>query len=165
MQRRNFLIASSLFASSRLLNANDRVFIKDFDNVRLLFESLSFHFFPENSSIGFGKDMKIVDYLFDTMSHKSFDRDVKNYVINGAKEFEKTTKGKFIKMTKVEKERVLREFEKTTYGKSWLSRILRLMLEGVFCDPIYGSNTKEMAWKSINTFGAYPRPKNRYMGL
>jgi len=68
-------------------------------------------------------------------------------------------------MTKVEKEKALRAYEKTNYGSSWLSRIMTLTMEGMFSDPIYGSNTKEAGWKSVGAYGGYPRAKIKYMGL
>ena len=165
MQRRNFLIASSLIASSSFIEANDKKVTSDFDSVKDIIEALSLHFFPLNSKIPSAKEMKFTKFLFDTMSHKSFDRDIRGYVIDGAKEFDKWSKGKFLTMNYKEKEKLLREYEKTSFGASWLSRMLRLMIEGMFCDPIYGSNIGEGGWKSINTYGAYPRPKERYIGV
>jgi len=165
MKRRNFLIASSLVASTSFIEATDNKFISKFNSVRDIIEALSLHFFPPKSSISSAKDMKITQFLFETMSHQSFDKDIKDYVIEGAIDLDKRTKGKFITMNYKDKERVLREYEKTSFGSSWLSRMLRLMIEGMFCDPIYGSNVGEGGWKSINSYGAYPRPKNRYIGI
>ena len=66
-------------------------------------------------------------------------------------------------MSEKEKERALRAYEQTNYGSSWLGRIMTLTMEGIFSDPIYGSNVKEAGWKSLGTYGGLPRPKTRYI--
>jgi len=64
-----------------------------------------------------------------------------------------------------EKEKALRAYEESSYGRNWLSRIMTLTMEGMFGDPIYGSNVKESGWKALHAFGGQPRPKSRYIEL
>jgi len=40
-----------------------------------------------------------------------------------------------------------------------------LTMEGMFADPIYGSNTNELGWKALGAFGGQPRPKKRYLDV
>jgi hypothetical protein len=98
------------------------------------------------------------------MMHKSFDKDIKVFVLEGAQELIAREKGRFPFLSKVEKEKALRAYEKTNYGSSWLSRIMTITMEGMFSDPIYGSNMKERGWKALNAYGGFPRPKTKYLG-
>ena len=50
------------------------------------------HFFPEESKLPSAKSMKVTQFLFETMMHKSFDKDIKAFVLEGAKELEKREK-------------------------------------------------------------------------
>jgi len=109
--------------------------------------------------------MNATEFLFETMMHKSFDKDIKAFVVEGAKELEKREKGRFLSMTQKEKEIALRDYEETNYGRSWLSRIMTLTMEGLFSDPIYGSNIKEAGWQALSSYGGFPRPKTRYIEL
>jgi len=109
--------------------------------------------------------MNVTKFLFETMMHKSFDKDIKAFVLEGAKELEKRKKKEFTSMTHREKEMTLRAYEETNYGSSWLSRMMTLTMEGLFSDPIYGSNIKEAGWKSLSSYGGFPRPKTRYIEI
>lgn len=68
-------------------------------------------------------------------------------------------------MTHRDKEYALRRYEKKAYGRSWLSYIMTLTLEGMLSDPIYGSNINEEAWKALNVEGGFPRPKKKYLEI
>jgi len=80
-------------------------------------------------------------------------------------ELESREEGKFIDLSEKEKERALRSYEETHYGSNWLSRIMTLTMEGMFSDPIYGSNVKEAGWKALGSYGGLPRPTTRYIKL
>ena len=119
--------------------------------------------FPKESKLPSAMTINATQFLFETVAHKSFDRDIRAFVIEGAKELEVREKGCFVSMTKKEKEVSLRAYEETSYGSSWLSRMMTLTMEGMFSDPMYGANVNEVGWKAVNAFGGVPRPTTKYM--
>ena len=166
MKRRKFLILGSIMGATPYIHAKEiSDFEKTFKKVEPTLMAVQEHLFPEGSKIPSARSMNVTQFLLETMMHKSFDKDIKAFVIEGAKELEKREKGGFSSMTEQEKENALRSYEETDYGRNWLSRIMTLTLEGLFCDPIYGSNIKEAGWKAISSYGGFPRPTTKYIGL
>jgi len=166
MKRRKFLIWGSAIGLSSYIQAEEiSDFEKSFKKLEPTLCAVQEHLFPEGSKIPSAKSMHASRFVFETMMHKSFDKDIKAFVIEGAKELEKREKGKFTSMTQKEKEKALRAFEETNYGRNWLSRIMTLTMEALFSDPIYGSNIKEAGWQSLSSYGGFPRPKTRYIEL
>lgn len=171
IKRRTFLLLGSLLGLSRYIHAKELTskelasFEKEFKRVRSTIASVQEHLFPQNSYIPSAKEMKTIDFLFDTMAHKSFDKDIRAFVIEGAAELEKREQSRFTSLSYEEKERALRAYEETNYGSSWLSRIMTLTMEGLFCDPVYGSNIKEAGWKALGSFGGKPRPSVKYLEI
>jgi len=166
MKRRKFLILGSALGFSPYIQAKEiSDFEKTFKKVELTLSAVQEHMFPEGSSMPSARSMRATQFLFETMMHKSFDRDIKAFVLDGAKELEDREKGRFLSMTVQEKEKALRAYEETHYGSSWLSRIMTLTMEGLLSDPIYGSNIKEAGWQALSSYGGFPRPKTRYIEL
>ena len=166
MKRRKFLILGTALGLSPYIQATEMSdFEKEFRDIESTLSAVQEHLFPEGSKIPSAKSMKVTQFLFETMMHKSFDKDIKAFVLEGAKELEKREKGRFTSMTEQEKEKALRAYEETNYGHNWLSRIMTLTMEGLFSDPIYGSNIKETGWQAISSYGGFPRPKTRYIEL
>jgi hypothetical protein len=166
MKRRRFLILGSVLGLSSYVQAKESsAFEKAFKKVEPTLSAVQEHMFPEGSKLPSAKSMDATRFLFETMAHKSFDKDIKAFVLEGAKELEGREKGRFVSMTAKEKEKALRAYEETNYGSSWLSRIMTLTMEGLFSDPIYGANVKEAGWKSLHAYGGTPRPQTRYMEL
>ncbi len=163
MKRRNFLILGSIMGLSPYIKAQK--IDKQMNEFRAIFEAVQEHLFPTGSLIPSAKAMKLTQFLYDTINHKSFDKDIRDFVLRGAKKLNKRTKGKFMAMSNREKEKSLRDFEDTRFGHNWLARIIMLSMEGLFCDPIYGSNIGEAGWKSIDTYGGNPRPTMQYLGV
>lgn len=165
-KRRNFLILGSLLGLSHYLSAKEvSIYEKEFKEIENIIESVQKHMFPASSKLPSAQTANVTQFVFETMMHTSFDKDIREFVLEGAKELERREKGRFVYMTEKEKENALREYEKTNYGSSWLSRIMILTMEAMFSDPIYGSNIKEAGWKSLDAYGGYPRAKIKYMGL
>ncbi len=123
------------------------------------------HLFPERSKIPSARSMNVTQFLLETITHPSYDKDIRLFVIEGAEELESREEGKFTAFSEKEKERALRAYEETHYGSNWLSRIMTLTMEGMFSDPIYGSNVKEAGWKALGSYGGLPRPTTRYIKL
>jgi hypothetical protein len=166
IKRRQFLIFSTLVGVSPYINAKAfSTYEKAFNEVEPTVLAVQEHLFPSGSKLPSAKKMNSTQFLFETMVHKSFDKDIREFVLEGAKELMGREKGQFISMTSTDKEKALREYEETNYGSSWLSRIMTLTMEGMFCDPIYGSNIKEAGWKALHSFGGQPRPNMRYLDV
>ncbi|AKF25809.1 hypothetical protein YH65_10725 [Sulfurovum lithotrophicum] len=166
MQRRNFLILGSLLGLSSILKAKTAdQFMHEFKEVEAVISAVQEHMFPEGSQLPSAKEMHVTQFLFETVSHRTYDKDIRAFVIEGARELQSREKGKFTTMTNKEKEKALRAYEESIYGSNWLSRIMTLTMEGMFGDPIYGSNVKESGWGALQAFGGQPRPKQRYIGL
>jgi len=164
IKRRKFLILGSLWSLSPYLKAEEITsFEKEFKAVEATISAVQQHMFPEKSTLPSAKVMHVTQFLFETIRHKSFDRDIKAFVLEGAEELMSREKGGFTSMTSVDKEKALRAYEETNYGSSWLERIMTLTMEGIFSDPIYGSNVKEAGWESVGSYGGFPRPKTKYL--
>jgi hypothetical protein len=123
------------------------------------------HMFPGGGKLPSAKAMGTVTFLKETITHASYDRDIRRFVIEGAQELEHRTQGKFLTMDDAQKEAALRSYEETRYGSNWLARIMTLTMEAIFSDPIYGSNIGPEGWKAVGSFGGSPRPRERYIEL
>lgn len=165
-KRRQFLIWGTIFGLSPYIHAKSmRTYEKAFRQIEPTISAVQEHMFPKGSKLPSAKEMNVTQFLFETVTHKSFDKDIRAFVLEGAEELVIREKGRFVAMTHQEKEKALRAYEKTNYGSAWLSRIMTLTMEGMFSDPIYGSNIKEAGWKAIHAYGGSPRPKTRYIEL
>jgi len=164
VKRRSFLILGSLLGLSTYINAKEVTsFDKAFQEVEATIAAVQEHMFPAGSKLPSATSMHVTQFLFETITHKSFDRDIKAYVLEGAQELVSREKGRFTFMTSIDKEKALRAYEETNYGSSWLSRIMTITMEGMFSDPIYGSNVKEGGWKALGSYGGFPRPQTKYL--
>ena len=163
IHRRQFLILGSLLGLSSYMKANEsHTFDKEFKKVKSTIEAVQEHMFPTGTKLPSVKAMHAIQFLYETITHQSYDRDIKVFVLEGAQELIRRERGGFVSMSYAEKEKALRAYEETNYGSSWLERIMTLTMEGMFSAPIYGSNIKEAGWKSVQSFGGYPRPKTKY---
>ena len=164
IKRRKFLILGTLLGFSPYIKAKEITsFEKEFKQVETTIAAVQKHMFPEGSMLPSATSMNVTEFLYETIMHKSFDKDIKVFVLEGAQELITREKGRFTSLPKVEKEKALRAYEKTNYGSSWLSRIMTITMEGIFSDPIYGSNIKESGWKALGAYGGFPRPKTKYL--
>ncbi|HQR73036.1 MAG TPA: gluconate 2-dehydrogenase subunit 3 family protein [Sulfurovum sp.] len=163
MKRRNFLILGSalgLFSYLKLKKSDD--FEVAFKNVKPTIEAVQGHMFPQNSKLPLSLQTSL--FMYETMSHPSFDKDIRVFVLEGASELEKRHDNHFTSLAAQEKEIALRAYEETNYGSAWLSQIMTLTLEAHFSDPIYGVNKNEKYWDEVGAYGGLPRPKQRYIG-
>jgi len=166
MKRRNFLILGSVLGLSPYIEAKEiSAFERSFKKVEPTISAVQEHMFPEGSKIPSAVSMNVTQFLFETITHKSYDKDIRVFVLEGAEELMQREKGQFTSMKSEVKEKALREYEETNYGSNWLSRIMTITMEGLFSDPIYGSNIKESGWKALGSYGGMPRPDSRYIEL
>ena len=164
MQRRHFLMLGSLLGLTPYIQAKENSpFAKEFEKVKATIQAVQEHMFPEGSKIPSAKEMYAVQFLFETVEHKSYDKDIRAFVLEGAQELIAREKGKFVTMSKLERAHALRAFEETNYGSNWLSRIMTLTMEGLFSAPVYGANSKEAGWKALSAYGGEPKPTVRYV--
>jgi len=104
MQRRNFLILGSLLGLSPYIEAKESsTFAKDFEKVKPVIQAVQEHMFPEGSRIPSAKEMNTIQFLFETVDHKSYDKDIRAFVLGGAEELMEREKGKFVTMQKRKK--------------------------------------------------------------
>jgi len=166
MKRRNFLILGSLFGlSSHLSGKRSLLPSRQQKETEATIQAVQEHLFPEGNTIPSAKSMQLTQFLFETIGDQSYDRDIRAFVIEGAKELQIREKGRFPSLSMSQKEKALRAYEKTEYGKSWIERIMTLSMEGLFSDPVYGSNIQESGWKALRAYGGQPRPRTRYIAL
>ena len=166
MKRRNFMVLGSLLGISPYLKAQTPTTLyREFAAVRETIATVQMHMFPEGGDLPSAKAMDTIGFTEETIFHPAYDRDIRAFVIEGAKELENLEKGKFNTYSQAQRETALRRFEASSYGSNWLSRIMTLAMEAIFSDPIYGSNTKEAGWKAVQSFGGQPRPRTRYIEL
>ena len=166
MRRRDFLATSAVIGLSVSLHAQEAdAETKAFEAAVPVIAAVQQHMFPEGGKLPSAKAMGTVTFLKETITHASYDRDIRRFVIEGAQELERRTQDKFLTMDDVQKEAALRSYEETRYGSNWLARIMTLTMEAILSDPIYGSNIGQEGWKAVGSFGGSPRPKERYIEL
>ena len=166
MRRRFFLSMCGVGATTMLLatdkRGEDSVIDRDLSNI---IRKVQRHMFPTDSILPSADDAQITLFLEETLSHQTFDRDIRRFVIKGAKKLQDREGGKFLTYDDTQTEKALRSYEESSYGSSWLDRIMILSLEGMLSDPIYGGNAKESGWMALSTKGGDPRPTTRYIDL
>jgi len=164
LKRRQFLILGSILGLAPYIEAKETdAFEKEFKKVEATIVAVQEHMFPNGSKLPSAKAMYATQFLYETITHKSYDRDIKAFVLEGAQELVSREKGRFVSMSSSETEKALRAYEETNYGRSWIERIMTLTMEGIFSAPIYGSNIKEAGWKAVKSYGGYPRPSTKYL--
>lgn len=167
MKRRDFIVTSSLLGLVSMLDAKcSKVPLsKPLHKIEKTIALVQEHLFPQGSKIPSAQVMNVTQFLIETITHETYDRDIRLFVIEGAEELERREKGRFGFYLSKEREKALRRYEETSYGRSWLTRIMTLTMEGIFGDPVYGSNLHESGWKALDTYGGLPRPKGRYIDV
>jgi len=164
LKRRAFMVGGVLLGLYPYSHTEAQtVFYNDFENVREIISLVLAHMFPKQNSLPSAEETGVITFLYKTMSHPSYDKEIREFVIDGAKELMKREKNLFKNMNKEEREIALRSYEETPYGSAWLSRMMILAMEGFFSDPVYGTNLKEMGWRRLHVQGGYPRPQGRYL--
>ena len=164
LKRREFIVSSVLLGLSTTMKAEEiNKLEKSFKPVKDVIAAVQAHMFPKGNILPSAEEVRAIDFLYGTMMHPSYDKDIRAFVIEGAQELIEREKKSFLRYNVEEKEKALRNYEETNYGSAWLSRIMTLTMEGMFSDPIYGANKKEIGWKSLQAYGGYPRAKGRYL--
>ena len=166
MKRRDFLIMGSLAGLSPYIDA--KTLPQDhrmFQTVEKTITAVQEHMFPTGCKLPSARKMHATRFLYETIMHPTYDKDIRAFVLDGAKELMERENHRFTDYSVTEKEKALRSYEKTGYGSNWLSRIMILTMEAIFSDPVYGSNIDKAGWKALKSFGGQPRPITRYIEL
>jgi len=168
VERRAFLVGAGMAGAALCLPQQGRAAEKDadlFGEAAPVIAAVQRHMFPKGGRLPDAETMHMTRFLMDTVSHPTYDRDIRAFVIEGAKELMLREKGKLLGYDHDVMEAALRRYEATDYGSNWLSRIMILSLEALLGDPVYGSNVGEAGWKAVQSFGGRPRPRTRYIQL
>jgi len=109
-------------------------------------------------------EIKVYDYLIWMLSDKNIDPEENQYTINGLNWVDETAmedyQKHFEKICKREKYRLLHKISNLEWGENWLSKMLSILIEALFADPVYGSNPDGIGWKWVNHNPGQPRPDN-----
>ena len=166
MNRRVFLSLSAVTTTTTLLYPTESFHTHQLPkDIYQLIERVQEHLFPDGSVIPSAKEFKATVFLDGTLSHPSFDKDIKAFVIEGAESLQEREDYMFLTYDEARREKALRAFEETSKGSGWLNRIMILTLEGMLSDPLYGGNSGEFGWQALGTRGGDPRPTVRYVEL
>jgi len=166
LKRRKFLKLGGLLGLSGYIHAEgSETFYKEYAAVAPIIEAVLGHMFPSGSKIPSAKETNLTQFVYETISHPSYDRDIRAFVVEGAKALDKRTNGTFVALKHHARERALRDYEQTGYGDNWLGRMMTLGMEGLFSDPLYGANKAASGWKALHAYGGQPGPTVRYLGV
>ncbi|AXX88416.1 gluconate 2-dehydrogenase subunit 3 family protein [Malaciobacter marinus] len=160
MHRRVFLVNSSLFSATALLNAKGLFDAKNSLLWSVIEEVLEI-VFPKTKHMPSASEFGAVDYLLKNINHKTFDKDDLNYLLQGAKDFNSSFP-KFLKASLEEKNRIIKQVSQNSYGQNWLSYLIYYGIEAMLSDPIYGGNKNQIAYESLKFQAGEPRPKVKY---
>ncbi|KAB7887546.1 gluconate 2-dehydrogenase subunit 3 family protein [Poseidonibacter ostreae] len=160
MKRRNFIKFSAL---GILLFQKEILIAKKVtkDNAIVLQEVYEI-LFPKTSTMPSSYEFNALKFLLSTINHKTFLDYDKNLIINGTNSFIRSFP-KFLDLSKNEKKELVYSIvNDNDYANTWLSKLVYFGIEAMLSDPIYGGNTNEIGWKSIDHKIGYPKAKRRY---
>lgn len=160
MKRRTFFKFTSI--SALVLSTNISIAKTIQKDTLLVLDEVYKILFPKTKTMPSAKEFNAINYLLKNINHKSFLDYDKNLVIQGTKDFISNFPD-FLTLNKKEQKELIYSIVNTNdYAQSWISKLLTLGIEALFADPIYGGNTSQVGWNSINHKIGYPRPQKRY---
>ncbi len=159
MKRREFISTTILITLSSTLNTKEL----ENQNIKawLVLDEVYLILFPKTSKMPSSRDFGAITYLKEIMSHSSFNKDDKEYIVQGALDFLGSFPN-FLNSSRKEKEQFVKDANESSYGNSWLDKLVYYGLEAMLSDPIYSGNRNEIGWKSLNHQTGFPRPKVKY---
>jgi len=129
------------------------------ETFRILHQDL----FPQAQRLGIETD----SYMSLVFNHSKISKSDKDYLKNGVKwlneEALKMHGSIYTKLSRKDRESVLKSISTTEWGESFLYDVMSYMFEAMLGDPIYGGNNKEAGWKWLAFEGGQPRPKEAYL--
>lgn len=160
MKRRTFIrftaISTFMFFST---NSIARVFNqKNLTTLEEIYEIV----FPKTENMPSAKEFGALNYLVANISHKTFDNEDKEFITTAIKDFQNSFP-EFLDLSKQQKkELIFSAINESYYAKRFVSKLTYYGIEAMFSDPIYGGNTNQIVWKSVNHYYGKPRPKFTY---
>lgn len=160
MKRRSFIKFSTL---SIFLFSKESLVAKTISsNDLLLLDNIYEILFPKTQQMPSAKEFGATKFLLENINHKSFLDYDKNLIIQGSKDFISSFSN-FLNLSKEkQKELIYSIVNSNDYAQTWLSKLVYFGIEALFSDPIYGGNTNQIGWESVNHKIGYPRPQKRY---
>lgn len=155
MKRRTFLALSALLPLYNIKLQAKEVLPKQWVIIDAVYQVL----FIETDTMPSASTFKASEYLIKNIHHKTFSQEDKEFILQGALDFQ-TAFPKFLK-TKDKKEIII-SAQKNDYGNEWLTKLIEYGFEAMFSDPIYGGNKHNLVWKAVNHTPGFPQPKRKY---
>jgi len=125
-------------------------------------------------SDGFGPSLekiKTYDYFIWTITDRYLDPEENKYLLDGIQWIDETSSEEynkhFEKLAAKEKYELLNLISKKEWGENYFSKVLTVIIESIFADPIYGSNPQGIDWEWFNHNPGQPRPdkSNKYKAI
>ena len=128
----------------------------------LILEEVYEVLFPKTDTMPSSKEFNAINYLLTNINHMSFLDYDKNLILQGTKDFMFNFPN-FLTLNKEEKKKLIYSIvNNNDYANTWLSKLVSFGIEALLSDPIYGGNSSQIGWKSINHKIGYPRPQKKY---
>jgi len=160
MKRREFLYLSSMVCTNSLYAREYSKYTKEF----AIIDSVLEHMFDKTEIVPSYKNSNILSFIKDTIFHPSYDVEIREFILQGAKLLDANIKD-FVLLSRFQKEIKLREFEDSSFGQNWLYRLQILGFEAIYSAPVYGVNTKCSYYTKIDVKWGEPLPASRYIEL
>ena len=175
ISRRQFIQAIAAFSASwpiagmaklnTLGNSHIEVY-KNLSDPWLTLSSVQEHLFPagdvlDQHSPG-AKDIAALRFLRNMLEAPDTEAEEKSFILNGVNWLNdlsvKNHQTKFIELSPVNKEKVLRQIETSNAGYRWLSLMMGYLIEALLSDPVYGGNRDQQGWKWLEHIPGFPTP-------
>ena len=118
--------------------------------------------FPKYNESPSAKEVKADRYFLWVLSDQKLDPEDNEYLIIGIEWLEESAnesfEKKYLDLSRKEQEELIKIVSNESWGENWLSRLLTLIFEAAFADPLYSSNTDKIGWKWLNHNPGFPRP-------
>lgn len=118
--------------------------------------------FPKDGNGPSAKDLNAQYYFQWVLREAGTDIEDKEYLLQGIGWIDETaeeeTRRAVLELRPPEQTEILKYITTTNWGESWLSMVLTLVFEALFCDPIYGGNIEQQGWKWLEHNPGQPRP-------
>jgi len=156
MKRRDFICMTALLSLN--LEASE------YRDEILIVNAVLKHMFKNSQIVPSYSSKDMVSFILETISHPSYDREIRDFILQGARALDKMVKG-FSRLNSFQKEIYLREFENDSFAQSWLYQVQILGFEAIYSSPIYGVNRDKRYYKYVDAKSGNPLPKSRYINL
>lgn len=160
MKRRDFLALMTLLSTAPTTLLSQKNTQKRARQEWVWIEAVYETLFPKTATMPSAKEFGAIEYLQKNIGHITFDKDDRDFILQGARDFKKAYPN-FLHVK--EKIKILKELQTNNYGNSWLDTLIYYGIEAMMSEPIYGGNKKRIGWKSVGHIGGEPVPKRRYI--